>query len=110
MTDNTLPTNPDCAWCGGECFEQYNNRRGEIFCSIPHRNSSNRALKRLLDSDTTPEWGSIRNSDWKWIVNKVQEQADTIEAQSNALVKILQSASANGEDVSFLIAKKALHY
>lgn len=25
------------------------------------------------------DWGAVRNSDWKWIVNKVQEQSDEIE-------------------------------
>lgn len=49
----------ECSWCG--CPEESAdkvtkseeagcwNRRGEWFCCKSHRNSSNRALKQLLD-------------------------------------------------------------
>ena len=39
----------DCAWCGGDSFTEFRNKRGETFCSQSHRSSSNRALKRLID-------------------------------------------------------------
>jgi len=49
----------ECAWCG--CPEEYMptesrpegywNNRGEWFCCKAHRDSNNRALKRLTDSD-----------------------------------------------------------
>ena len=35
----------DCAWCGGEVFQRFPNRRGEVFCSAYHRRASNEALK-----------------------------------------------------------------
>ena len=47
--------NPDCAWCGGECFETYQNRQGEVFCSPGHRSSSNRALRRAFPDADTPK-------------------------------------------------------
>ncbi len=38
----------DCAWCGGEIFDAFPNRRGERFCSKNHRDASGRALRRFL--------------------------------------------------------------
>ena len=38
----------DCAWCGGEIFDAFPNRRGERFCSKYHRDASGRALRRFL--------------------------------------------------------------
>lgn len=45
-----LDQGTDCAWCGGECERPHFNRRGEVFCSPNHRSSSNRALRRLVES------------------------------------------------------------
>ena len=49
ILDDTPRQNSDCAWCGGEVFKEYRNRRNEVFCSINHRTASNRALNRLLN-------------------------------------------------------------
>lgn len=41
----------DCAWCGGYRFVTFSNRNGEDFCCKSCRDASNRALKRLTDSE-----------------------------------------------------------
>ena len=45
------PTGNDCAWCGGDCYTEFKNRRGEIFCSKSHRQASNKALNDFLARD-----------------------------------------------------------
>ena len=41
----------ECAWCGGEIFQPYSNKRDETFCSTNHRTASNAALKRLTNKE-----------------------------------------------------------
>lgn len=44
----------ECAWCGAEIGKDekvYPNKRGEYFCSKTHRDSSNRALRRLIQNE-----------------------------------------------------------
>ena len=42
----------DCQWCGVEVQpgDEFTTRRGELFCSSPHRAASNRALRFLRRS------------------------------------------------------------
>ena len=64
MMDVSTPD--DCAWCGAEIVNSKppGSIRGEVFCSVAHRDASARAVKKLRESGANgEEMGHYKGAD-----------------------------------------------